>query len=74
MDYACATVALMNIVMNSESLNFSDYLKAFKARTQKMKPMFRGRALGYDDFIRNNHNSFMRSVPTYHVIDVKLTR
>jgi ubiquitin carboxyl-terminal hydrolase L5 len=57
---ACATVALLNIVMNIPDVDLGDALKAFKESTRLMNPPNRGQALSGDDFIRNIHNSFLR--------------
>jgi ubiquitin carboxyl-terminal hydrolase L5 len=57
---ACATVALLNIIMNVPEIDLGDALEAFKESTQFMKPPYRGQALSHDDFIRNVHNSFLR--------------
>jgi ubiquitin carboxyl-terminal hydrolase L5 len=59
---ACATVALLNIVMNVPDINLGDALKTFKESTRLLKPPYRGQALSHNDFIRNIHNSFLRSV------------
>ena len=57
---ACATVALLNIVMNIPDLDLGDALEAFKESTRLLKPPYRGQALSRDEFIRNIHNSFLR--------------
>ena len=59
-DNACATIALLNIVMNVEGISLGDELTTFKSDTQKLKPAYRGKRLGENDFIRNIHNSFAR--------------
>ena len=57
---ACATVALLNIVMNVPEIELGETLSAFKAETQNLKPPYRGKRLGSNAFIRNIHNSFAR--------------
>ncbi|PVH71847.1 cysteine proteinase [Cadophora sp. DSE1049] len=59
---ACATVALLNIVMNIPGLDLGENLQAFKEATQKLKPPYRGKRLGEHDFIRGIHNSFARKI------------
>ena len=59
---ACATVSLLNIVMNTPEIDLGDALTAFKESTRLLKPPYRGQALSHSDFIRNIHNSFLRSV------------
>lgn len=57
---ACATVALLNIVMNVEEIDLGEELGKFKSSTQQLKPAYRGKSLGEHGFIRNIHNSFAR--------------
>ncbi|XWW99963.1 hypothetical protein V2A60_007977 [Cordyceps javanica] len=57
---ACATVALLNIVMNHASIDLGSELKAFKEATSKMSTAVRGYELGRNKFIRQTHNSFAR--------------
>ncbi|EKD15117.1 uncharacterized protein L3040_003681 [Drepanopeziza brunnea f. sp. 'multigermtubi'] len=59
---ACATIALLNIVMNIPGLDLGDKLGAFKESTQDLKPPYRGKRIGNDEFIRNIHNSFARKM------------
>ncbi len=59
---ACATVALLNIVMNVPEVELGDSLEAFRETTRLLEPPYRGQALSQNDFIRNVHNSFLRSV------------
>ncbi|CZS95055.1 related to 26S proteasome-associated ubiquitin carboxyl-terminal hydrolase [Rhynchosporium agropyri] len=57
---ACATIALLNIVMNVPGLDLGENLQAFKETTQQLKPPYRGKRLGDNAFIRGIHNSFAR--------------
>ncbi|KAI1814140.1 cysteine proteinase [Poronia punctata] len=57
---ACATVALMNIIMNIHSVKFGPELEAFRERTRTLSPPHRGHALDTNDFIRAIHNSVAR--------------
>ncbi|KAJ9134764.1 Ubiquitin carboxyl-terminal hydrolase [Pleurostoma richardsiae] len=59
-DNACATIALMNIVMNGEGLKLGEELKEFKSSTRHLTPPLRGYALSANSFIRTIHNSFAR--------------
>jgi hypothetical protein len=59
---ACATVALLNIVMNVPEVELGDSLEDFREATRLLQPPYRGQALSQNDFIRNVHNSFLRSV------------
>jgi ubiquitin carboxyl-terminal hydrolase L5 len=57
---ACATIALLNIVMNVPDIDLGEALGTFKAESMNLKPPYRGKKLGSDAFIRNIHNSFAR--------------
>ncbi|KAF5876532.1 putative ubiquitin carboxyl-terminal hydrolase protein [Botrytis fragariae] len=57
---ACATIALLNIVMNVPNLDLGDGIRSFKEDTQSLKPAYRGQKLSQNEFIRNIHNSFAR--------------
>jgi ubiquitin carboxyl-terminal hydrolase L5 len=46
--------------MNVEDIGLGDELTTFRSDTQKLKPAYRGKKLGENDFIRNIHNSFAR--------------
>ncbi|KAI1631131.1 cysteine proteinase [Biscogniauxia mediterranea] len=57
---ACATVALMNILMNAQGVEFGPELQQFKEATKSLPPPHRGHALDTNDFIRVIHNSVAR--------------
>jgi ubiquitin carboxyl-terminal hydrolase L5 len=57
---ACATIALLNIIMNVPKVDLGKNLSAFKAETKGLKPPYRGQTLGENEFIRSIHNSFAR--------------
>lgn len=57
-DFACATVALINIVNNIPDLELGPELSAFRHSTMNMDPMSRGDAIDRFDFVRRIHNSF----------------
>ncbi|KAH8645651.1 hypothetical protein BX600DRAFT_162052 [Xylariales sp. PMI_506] len=59
---ACATVALMNIVMNIPDATFGPQLQSFKEQTSPLSSPHRGHALDTNDFIRCIHNSVARRV------------
>lgn len=59
-DFACATVALLNIVNNIKGLDLGKDLQKFHDFTKNMDPMSRGDAIDSFDFVRNIHNSFAR--------------
>ncbi|KAI0453933.1 cysteine proteinase [Xylaria acuta] len=57
---ACATVALMNIIMNAHAVKFGPELEEFRETTKLLPPPHRGHALDTNDFIRAIHNSVAR--------------
>lgn len=57
---ACATVAIMNILMNAADPGFGPELTEFKAATADLPPPHRGHMLDTNDFIRGIHNSAAR--------------
>ncbi|RDW73860.1 hypothetical protein BP5796_07302 [Coleophoma crateriformis] len=59
---ACATVALLNIVMNIPLLDLGDQLGDFKNATHSLKPASRGYEMSHNNFIRTIHNSFARKM------------
>ncbi len=59
-DFACATVALLNIVNNIKGLRVGQELRDFKTFTQDMDPLMRGDAIDGFDFVKKIHNSFAR--------------
>ena len=59
-DNACATVAMINILMNSPAVELGEDLRRFKEATQRMSSARRGKALAENQFMRTVHNSFTR--------------
>ncbi|KAM0195578.1 hypothetical protein ACHAPA_007430 [Fusarium lateritium] len=57
---ACATVAMLNIVMNAEGIDLGEKLKAFKESTSDLNTALRGHQISKNKFIRTIHNSFTR--------------
>ncbi|KAJ2986944.1 hypothetical protein NUW58_g4787 [Xylaria curta] len=57
---ACATVALMNIIMNANTVKYGPELEEFRNMTKLLPPPHRGHALDTNDFIRAIHNSVAR--------------
>lgn len=58
--YACGTVALLNIVNNIPNLDLGQPLESFKDYTQSFDPIAKGYAIDSFDFVRKIHNSFAR--------------
>lgn len=61
-DFACASVALLNIINNIKGLQIGSELRDFREFTKDMDPLSRGDAI--DDFalIKQIHNSFARAI------------
>ncbi|KAI1264565.1 cysteine proteinase [Xylariaceae sp. FL1019] len=59
---ACATVALMNIIMNVQGTKLGPELQEFKNTTRAFPPPHRGHALDTNDYIRAIHNSVARRI------------
>lgn len=59
-EFACATVALLNIVNNVPVLDLGPQLRNFKEFTKDMDPVMRGEAIDSFDFVKRIHNSFAR--------------
>ncbi|KAK4497197.1 hypothetical protein PRZ48_011647 [Zasmidium cellare] len=57
-DFACASVAMLNIVNNIPGLQMGQELRNFKTFTEAMSPMEKGDAIDSFDFVRRIHNSF----------------
>ncbi|PHH75868.1 hypothetical protein CDD80_2004 [Ophiocordyceps camponoti-rufipedis] len=57
---SCASVALMNIVMNAENVDLGEQLQAFKNSTMDLSTSLRGNSISNNAFIRTVHNSFVR--------------
>ncbi|KAK4612144.1 Ubiquitin carboxyl-terminal hydrolase isozyme L5 [Fulvia fulva] len=60
-DFACASVALLNIINNIPGLDMGKELNDFKDFTEDMNPMARGDAIDNFEFVRRIHNSFART-------------
>lgn len=59
-DFACATVALLNIVNNIPGQEMGKDLRDFRNFTQDMSPRLRGEAIDEFTFVKKIHNSFAR--------------
>jgi ubiquitin carboxyl-terminal hydrolase L5 len=59
---ACASIALLNIMMNIKGLDLGPILESLKDFTWTLTPALRGYSVCNHDFIRQVHNSFSRYV------------
>ncbi|ORY79483.1 ubiquitin carboxyl-terminal hydrolase, partial [Protomyces lactucae-debilis] len=59
-DNACATLALLNIVLNCPHLDVGPFLSTFKAATADLKAPLKGLALASSETLRQKHNAFAK--------------
>ena len=60
---ACATQAILSILMNNENIEIGEELKNFKEFTMALPAVDKGNSIGQHDNIRKHHNSFARQDP-----------
>ncbi|KAH7138301.1 ubiquitin carboxyl-terminal hydrolase [Dendryphion nanum] len=59
---SCATLAMINILMNAPNVNIGENLNEFKKFTADLKPFHRGEALASFKFVKRIHNSFAKKM------------
>lgn len=59
-DDACATHAILNVVLNCPGVELGEELRMFKEETERMSPVIRGLAITNSPTIRQAHNSLAR--------------
>ncbi|KAF0427188.1 ubiquitinyl hydrolase [Gigaspora margarita] len=60
---ACATQAILSILLNCPSIDLGPDLQQFKDFTREFEPSDKGLAMTNSDLLRSVHNSFSRSDP-----------
>ena len=63
---ACATQAILSVLLNIEDFDLGETLNNFKAFTSEIDCESKGIAIGNSDVLRQVHNSFARPEPFVH--------
>ena len=58
MNNACATQAILSVLMNLKCFELGETLTKFRNETTPMTPLERGKAIGNNKIIRDAHNNF----------------
>ncbi|CAG8463390.1 7203_t:CDS:10 [Ambispora leptoticha] len=70
-DNACATQALLNIVLNCNQIELGNDLNQFKEFTRDFKPPLKGLAMTNTNKFRENHNRFVRFEEDLDLIEME---
>lgn len=60
---ACATQALLSVVLNARSVDVGPFLGEFRSFTREFDPQLKGEAIGDAETVRKAHNAFARPEP-----------
>jgi len=64
---ACATQAILSILMNAKGIELGNELAEFKSITSEFQPEDKGLAIGNHPLLKTVHNDFARPEPTFSV-------
>jgi ubiquitin carboxyl-terminal hydrolase L5 len=67
---ACATQAILSVLMNVDKIDLGPHLKEFREFTAALDPQMKGLAVGNSEVIRNAHNSF-RHQSSFEIVQDK---
>ncbi|CAG8466804.1 11389_t:CDS:10 [Ambispora gerdemannii] len=70
-DNACATQALLNIVLNCNQIEIGNDLNQFKNFTRDFKPPLKGLAMTNTNKFRENHNRFVRFEEDLDLVEIE---
>lgn len=59
---SCATLAMINILMNNKDIDVGEHLQQFKGFTKDFDPYQRGEAFASFDFVKKIHNTFAKKM------------
>jgi ubiquitin carboxyl-terminal hydrolase L5 len=59
---SCATLAMINILMNDADIEIGEHLRQFKDFTKDFDPYQRGEAFASFDFVKKIHNTFAKKM------------
>ncbi|KAF1928909.1 cysteine proteinase [Didymella exigua CBS 183.55] len=59
---SCATLAMINILMNNGDIEIGEHLQQFKEFTKDFNPYQRGEAFANFDFVKRIHNTFAKKM------------
>ncbi|KAK4187838.1 hypothetical protein QBC35DRAFT_383908 [Podospora australis] len=65
---ACATYAILNLLMNTQNLPLGKQLEDFKTESLEMNPPLRGLLISKSGWLREAHNTFARRMDLMEVV------
>ena len=59
---SCATLAMLNILMNTKNVDIGENLQQFKEFTSDFTPYLKGQEVAHFEFVKTIHNSFAKKM------------